>query len=65
MLLQQKIIEELQQIPDNKLAEVYDLIHHFRLSLSQEQLAQQSDSTNWKLGLSNIKGIWSDYEKNK
>jgi hypothetical protein len=32
----QKIIQELQDIPEDKLAELYDLIHYFRLGLNQE-----------------------------
>ena len=34
MLLQQ-IIQELQALPEDKLAEIYDLIHHYRLGLTQ------------------------------
>lgn len=36
-MLIQKIVQELQDIPEDKLAELYDLIHHFRLGLSQER----------------------------
>jgi hypothetical protein len=35
MLLQQ-IMQELQALPEDKLAEIYDLIHYFRLGLTQE-----------------------------
>lgn len=35
-MLIQKIIQELQNIPEEKLGEIYDLIHHFRLGLHQE-----------------------------
>ncbi|MHC5720104.1 MAG: hypothetical protein ACYTX0_50750 [Nostoc sp.] len=35
-MLIQKIVQELQDIPEDKLAELYDLIHYFRLGLSQE-----------------------------
>jgi hypothetical protein len=35
-MLIQKIVQELQDIPEDKLAELYNLIHHFRLGLSQE-----------------------------
>ncbi|MEL4893848.1 hypothetical protein [Crocosphaera sp. Alani8] len=35
MLIDQ-IIEELQAIPEEKLEEIYDLIHYFRLGLKQE-----------------------------
>lgn len=36
-MLQQQLIEEIKQIPNEKLAEVYDLIHYFRLGLAQEK----------------------------
>ena len=36
-MLIQKIIQELQDIPEDKLAEIYDLIHYFRLGLGREQ----------------------------
>jgi hypothetical protein len=36
-MLIQKIYQELQDIPKDKLAEIYDLIHYFRLWLGQEQ----------------------------
>ncbi len=35
-MLIQKIIQELQNIPEDKLAEIYDLIHNFRLGLDRE-----------------------------
>ncbi|MEM9819366.1 MAG: hypothetical protein AAF827_23610 [Cyanobacteria bacterium P01_D01_bin.6] len=35
-MLIQKIIQELQDIPEEKLAELYDIIHYFRLGLTQE-----------------------------
>lgn len=38
-MLIQKIIQELQDIPEEKLAEIYDLIHYFRLGLNQEKTA--------------------------
>lgn len=34
-MLIQKIVKELQAIPEEKLAELYDLIHYFRLGLGQ------------------------------
>lgn len=34
MLLQQ-IMQELQALPEEKLAEIYDLIHYYRLGLTQ------------------------------
>ena len=36
-MLIQKIYQELQDIPDDTLAEIYDLIHYFRLGLAKEQ----------------------------
>ena len=36
-MIQEQIIEEIRQIPDEKLIEVYDLIHYFRLGLMQEK----------------------------
>ncbi len=35
-MLLQKIIQELQDLPEDKLAELYDIIHYFRLGLGQE-----------------------------
>jgi hypothetical protein len=36
-MLIEKIYKELQDIPEDKLAEIYDLIHYFRLGLVLEQ----------------------------
>jgi hypothetical protein len=36
-MLIQKIYQELQDIPEDKLAEVYDRTHYFRLGLGQKQ----------------------------
>ena len=36
-MLIQKIAQELQDIPEDKLAEIYDLIHYFRLGLGREK----------------------------
>lgn len=35
-MLIQKIVQELQDIPEDKLAQIYDLIHYFRLGLARE-----------------------------
>jgi hypothetical protein len=35
MLIEQ-IIQELQAIPEEKLTEIYDLIHYFRIGVNQE-----------------------------
>jgi len=36
MMLRKQLIEEIEQIPSDKIAEIYDLIHYFRLGLAQE-----------------------------
>ncbi len=36
-MLIQKIIQELQEIPEEKLVEIYDLIYYFRLGLGTER----------------------------
>ena len=36
-MLIQKIYQELQDIPEDKLAEIYNLIHYYSLGLGQEQ----------------------------
>jgi len=36
-MLQEQIIDEIKHIPADKLAEVYDFIHYFRLGLLQEK----------------------------
>ena len=36
-MLQEQLIAEIKLIPDEKLAEVYDLIHYFRLGIIQEK----------------------------
>jgi hypothetical protein len=35
-MLIQKIVRELQDIPEDKLAELYELIHSFRLGLGEK-----------------------------
>lgn len=37
MLIQDQIISEINNIPPDKLAELYDLIHYFRLGLQHER----------------------------
>ena len=39
-MLQEQLIEEIKQIPNEKLAEIYVLIHYFRLGLTQEKQAE-------------------------
>ena len=43
-MLEQQIIAELKQIPEHKLAEIYDLIHYFRIGLAHEnQIKKKPD----------------------
>jgi hypothetical protein len=37
MLIQDKIIKEINGIPPEKLSEIYDLIHYFRIGLLNER----------------------------
>ena len=37
MLLKEQLIAEINQIPDNKIPEILDVIHYFRLGLTQEK----------------------------
>lgn len=37
-MIQDQLIEEIKLIPEDKLAEIYDLIHYFRLGLKQESV---------------------------
>jgi hypothetical protein len=39
-MLQEQLIEEIKQIPSEKLAEIYDLIHYFRLGLAQAKTTE-------------------------
>jgi len=36
-MLQDQIIAEIKLIPDEKLAEIYDVIHYYRLGLTQDK----------------------------
>ncbi|MCK4841115.1 MAG: hypothetical protein KAT04_04445 [Methylococcales bacterium] len=55
MLLQEQIIEEIKQIPSNKLVETYDLIHYFRLGLNQQKQASKITEKQRPIGLSKEK----------
>lgn len=49
-MLQEQLIEEIKQIPSDKLEELYDLVHYFRLGLAHEKQAQ-SPITRRPIGL--------------
>jgi len=53
MILQEQIIEEIKRIPNDKLEEIYDLIHYFRLGVAQEKLSQKITVKQRPIGLSN------------
>ena len=48
----QKVVEELEQIPQGRLPELYDLIHHYRLGL------EKSGSRRSQILL--LAGSWSE-----
>ena len=52
MILQEQIIEEIKQIPSDKLVEIYDLIHYFRLGVTQEKQSQKIAVKQRPIGLS-------------
>ena len=52
MILQEQIIEEIKQIPNDKLVEIYDLIHYFRLGVTQEKQSQKITVKQRPIGLS-------------
>ena len=52
MILKEQIIEEIKQIPNDKLDEIYDLIHCFRLGVTQEKQNQKITVKQRPIGLS-------------
>ncbi len=46
-----KLIEELQHIPDDKLTQLYDLIHHFRI---------ESETSDRSPEIMQFAGCWAD-----
>jgi len=51
MILQEQIINEIKQVPNDKLAEIYDLIHYFRIGLEQEKIINQRPMKKRPVGL--------------
>lgn len=41
-MIQEQIFEEIKQIPSEKLAEIYDFIHYFRVGLAQESSSSRT-----------------------
>ena len=54
-MLQEQIIEEIKQIPDDKLVEIYDLIHYFRLGVTQAKQGRKHAIKQRPIGLSKEK----------
>lgn len=52
MILQEQIIEEIKQIPKDKLVEIYDLIHYFRLGVTLEKGNPKAAIKQRPIGLS-------------
>ncbi len=52
MILQEQIIEEIKQIPNDKLVEIYDLIHCWRLGLTKEKHSRKLPIKQRPVGLS-------------
>ncbi len=42
-MIQKKIMQEMQDIPDDKLVEIYNIIHYFRLGLNQETVTEHPE----------------------
>ena len=43
-MLQEQLLEEIKQVPDDKLTELYQLAHDFRLGLLDETRARKETS---------------------
>jgi hypothetical protein len=50
--IRKKVVEEVNQIPEEKLPQILDLIHHFRIGL---QLAKKKDHR-----ITSYAGCWKD-----
>lgn len=53
--LREKLITEIQHIPDNRLQEIFDVIHFFRLGLSSVQAEKP-------LNIRQFAGAWVDMD---
>ena len=50
--IREKVVEEVNQIPEEKLPQILDLIHHFRIGL---QLSRKEPDK-----ITNFAGCWKD-----
>lgn len=62
-ILRERMIEEIHHIPDEKLTELYDVIHLFRIGLETINRRQQEKDVQHILdAIQGIYGLWSDKE---
>ncbi len=52
--LRVKVIEEIQQIPEDKLGELYDVLHFFRIGLQQKPTSSHENT------VMAFAGCWED-----
>ena len=51
-MVRDRLIEEIQLIPEEKLAEIFDLLHYFRLGLQRPRVGAEAIlkfAGSWKL----------------
>jgi hypothetical protein len=53
--LREKLITEIQHIPDSRLQEIFDVIHYFRLGLNSAQAEKPVD-------IRQFAGAWADMD---
>lgn len=61
--LQEQMLEEIKRIPEDKLSELYDFIHFFRIGIETTNSGQQHPDAEQILAATNdIYGLWQDRE---
>ena len=55
-VLRDKLMKEIEALPQDKIGELYDIIHHFRLGLGLEEKERQGTKRKAK----DFFGIWRD-----
>jgi hypothetical protein len=62
-ILHEQMLEEIKRIPEDKLSELYDFIHFFRIGIETTNREQQHPDTEQILTATNgIYGLWRDKE---
>jgi hypothetical protein len=56
MELRERLIDEIQRIPDTRIAEVFDLIHFFRIGLAAAPAVAETPGSM----IEKFAGCWSD-----